>query len=1324
MKKCILLMSWLVFVGNLLANNSNYCFWRLNINQGLSHSNVTSILSDSRGLLWIGTAFGLNCYDRQAMKCYFHRNEDSTSLPGNYINFVIEDAQNNIWVSSSGGLVRYDRRQDAFVPAIADRKVYPKSYCHTAKGVLFGDDTQLYLYNYEKSVLEELPMKEKSQNFVGILSMGHWTDNCFLIVTQNLGVWEYNLEDGILRKSVFPLLSGITAAYVDAKQNLYVAAYRKGVFIFNKDGGQIHQLTTANSFLTDDTVIDMEERDGQLWMATDGAGIFLLDMEKPFSLASLSHNPEDVNSLPTNSIYCLYKDSRQNMWAGSMREGVFNMKEAFIKTYKNVSWGNSYGLSNQSVACLCKDRQGFIWIGTDGGGVNRYDPSSGTFIHFRSTYNGKVAAVVDYSPSELLISIYDKGVFLFNKQTGACAPFLIVDKPTNDKLCLSSSILMIYKMSDDRFLFTSQDSYIYDKRTDRFSILTTKEPPAQVSFLRLIDVVGDTAYFFHGNDLLKVDLKSNCLFKLFRIGDEEVLRVARRDANGLFWIGTDRGLRCFNPVTKRYEKIQTSLFDCVSCLFIENDRRVWLGTQSALFSYDIKDGTFLPWEESDGYLPNELSEICQDSGESPYFYLGGTHGLVQVDKAIRSGNDEHPELKLVDVILDGVSLWDQMDEIEKNLLISWDYKLLQIKVASLEKDIFRKKLFRYTIIEHNIQDKKVKTIETYSPIFSLDQILPGEYSIQVSCYTDTGEWSLPVQILHLNVAGPWYKDYRVILGAVVLLLGLLCWRVVVIIRRKEEKMKWSMSEMVQKANQEKIQFLINISHELRTPLTLIYAPLKKMMEKVEGNRISKEEQEYLKRQLTSVHKSANQMKNIINMTLDVNRIDDTQNALDKKPHALNEWIYSIVADFEYEFEAKQIRPAYQLDETIGLVEFDDIKCEAVISNLLMNALKFSPEGSVITISSSLTEQAVRVSVADQGIGLGDLDPNKLFSRFYQGEHHQQGSGIGLSYAKTLVKKQGGTIGAFNNLERGATFYFELPFSLSFLLLPESPVTDAALPPPLFFLTNAYSIVVAEDNDELRSFIVESLQDDFRTVYPAADGEEAWQIMTEKQADILVSDIMMPRMDGYELCRKVKTDEHTRHIPVVLLTARGDKDSTAAGYNQGADAYLSKPFDLDFLLAILRNQLRNREIAKQIQLEAPFPLVDDMPLQPTTVQSEEEFMPKLRKIVLDNLSSRELGIKFLTEQLGISRTPLYAKLKAYTQMGVNDYINQLRIEKSLELLLHPQLTIAEVSEMVGFEYQRYFSTLFKQMKGLTPRQYRQRYLEELAQKNSQGNRKDD
>ena len=763
---------------------------------------------------------------------------------------------------------------------------------------------------------------------------------------------------------------------------------------------------------------------------------------------------------------------------------------------------------------------------------------------------------------------------------------------------------------------------------------------------------------------------------------------------------TDNVLRYYDPESDIYKKIETQLFYSVSTLLLDDEDRLWIGAQNMLFSYHIRKDKFTIYGESDGFLPNELPFAYPPTSIAGNIYLGGVYGLVKVSKNISMQEEYPPVLELIDILVNGKSVSPELLGTSKTIKIPSDHFSIAIKVITKEKDMFRKRIFQYRVV-----GPVNSYTESYNPTLNLSTLMPGDYSIQVSCNTKNGDWSSSQELLCITVTPPWYKNTWIIAGMSVLLLGIVFITIRSIIKRKEFELTLQIKEHKQKSDEERIRFLINISHELRTPLTLICAPLKRLL-----NTSSKIEPEVMTKQLTNVYNQACQMKNLINMVLDVNKVKEHKNILHKKPYLLNDWVKSVCEDFKNEFEAKQITLVYSLDDTIGMISFDKPKCEIVLSNLLMNALKFTFSDTRVTVSTLVIEDAVRITVKDQGIGLNNVDIRKLFTPFYQGDHDQQGSGIGLSYAKALVEIHGGKIGAFDNEDRGASFYFELPVNTvleetsdtaiqlydngNCISIPEENVITQ-------ISTENYTVLIVEDKLELRLFLKNELWG-FKAVYTAEDGINALEVIRNKRPDIIVSDIMMPGMDGFELCKRIKQNIDTSHIPVILLTARTDSESTQTGYNQGADAYIGKPFELDLLVSVIRNQLKNREIIKQKYMNLGY-VAELRSSHQNNI--DDEFLIKLSKVINENLNNSELNIDFLTDKMAMSRTSLYNKIKALTGIGANDYINRIRIEKAVQLLTDTQLSITEISEEVGFTYQRYFSTAFKQIKGVTPTQFR-------------------
>lgn len=802
-----------------------------------------------------------------------------------------------------------------------------------------------------------------------------------------------------------------------------------------------------------------------------------------------------------------------------------------------------------------------------------------------------------------------------------------------------------------------------------------------------------------GNKVFQIINKNDSIQPLFQIDEKETITAIDCDGQNRIWVGTTAGIGYYNLKEKRYSKIDSQLFSDISALrYDPSSERVWICAQNQLYSYCIKDDKFIQWNRSDGFHPNEIIFTYQQRTmkKHRYLYFGGIEGLVQINTDIPEPNEPYPEIELCGVELNGQL---QTSDINiRNIKIPWKYNTLILQVHIKNKDIFQRVPFRY-IIKGDVD----KSIESYHPMLELSNLSPGKYHIEVSCMTKDGNYTMPIHLTDIHVTPPWYKtDWFIILCCIFLTGGIIVGMSIFNIR-KEVKIQKRLKEYRQYFNEKKIDFLIHINHELRTPLTLIYAPLKRLIDKNETQGLPS----YLMPQLQLIFNQAQYMREIVDMVLDWNSMEAGYSKLKIQKCKLDEWITNIVKDFTEEARQKGICIKLQMTTDIEEVWFDKQKCHTVLSNLLMNALKFSMPESCITINTRKLENKVRISVVDEGIGIQDSDITNLFTRFYKGNHKEKGSGFGLYYAKTIMEMHGGDIGAYNNTDKGATFYLELPLldinekaEATRLLQKEAPIVNTTQ--DLHFDCTGKTILIVEDEKELREYLIESFTGTFKKVYAADNAISALETCRKKQPSIIVSDVMMPQMDGFELCRQIKNDIRISHIPVILLTARYDQTGITTGYKSGADSYIPKPFDLAFLKVVVGNILKNRE-----KIHSQYVTVTGSPslLDLTNSKADEDFMKKINAVIHENLSDEGFSVQQLADAMIVSRSSLYSKIKIITGMGVNDYINRLRIEQAMSLLVNTNLNINEISCEVGFTYPRYFSSTFKNMTGMTPKQFR-------------------
>ena len=585
---------------------------------------------------------------------------------------------------------------------------------------------------------------------------------------------------------------------------------------------------------------------------------------------------------------------------------------------------------------------------------------------------------------------------------------------------------------------------------------------------------------------------------------------------------------------------------------------------------------------------------------------------------------------------------------------------------------------------------------------------PGTYNVKVSCTKRNGEWTEPHHIMTLKVPYPWYMTWWFIGVGFLLCLSAYLTSIYAINKRKAHNLKTAMQEREQKIYEEKVNMLINVSHELRTPLTLIMAPLKRLLKD-----IGTEDENFPT--LSRIHRQSRRMKNLLDMVLDLRKLEAGGSKLKREQVEYNKWIAESADDIVNEEKAEGINIVYDFCKAVGTAQIDKQKCDIVLMNILINAIKHSSSGDTIAIRTELTEEGfIRTSISDEGPGLGaDVDVEKIFNQFYQSNSEKYGSGIGLSYSKILVEMHGGNIGVENNVSKGATFWWDIPTDVENIsdeiearaylneLLGHSSEASNASSADECFNTKGMKLMLIDDNNDLLDFLKEALNQDFAEIITMTGGRAALtEMMHGKLPDIIVSDVNMPDGDGFWLCNQLKSNDKLSHIPFVLLTARGEDQSQSESYKLGADGFLAKPFEVETLMELIRGLLKRRSEIRKKYLD------NEEIAQADYGSDEERFIIMLNQIIADNMSNSALDQQLICRELGVSRALLYNKMKAITGAGAKEYITKIRIEKAKALMESTSLTIAEISDMTGFASQSYFSTAFKNYVGMTPSQYKQ------------------
>lgn len=1281
-----------------ISEAKQYFFQQIPSQNGLSSMVRCMEVSQEKGYVWIGTRSGIGRFDGYEQRRY---------LRGN-VTHILEDEEHTIWVITEKGVFRYNEIEDNFI-LVRDKDNNPviaSSLCLWEDGVIFGGRGRLYKYNYEDHIINLFHTLKPNGKY-HISNLYQWDSHTLLATNRWAKALFIDIATGNTRPVPFNS-EQIISLLIDRKGNVWVAHYNQGVSCYGRNGKQLQTYHTQNSPLKTNVVLSLEEHNGQIWMGTDGGGIHILNPQTG-KISTLRYIPGDRYSLPANSILCLYNDKSNNMWAGSVRNGLINIKEVGMKTYQDVLPGQNYGLSEKTILSIYQDNDNQIWIGTDGGGINLFDPATGKFHHILSTWEEKVASITGMDKNHLLVSLFSQGLFVFHKETHRYQPLVIINDSINDILCHRGKTVNVYQNTPETILMLSETPYKYHIGKKQFIPITKGKGITDiVGTLLPINSTGEDCYLHDLEHIYKINSSLNELELIFTCQTDTVFNSVSLDENGLLWIGSNYGLSYYNPVTKQYTLVPNTLINEISSLICDRQGRVWIGTEEKLFAYLIKEKKFILFGEPDGVVQNEYLEKPRLLSSSGDIYMGGVNGLLHINRHLPDEPALLPTLQLADILVGGERVYDRISN-DHQLSVNEKSKPIIIKIITRNKDIFRKPMYRYTITGLNGQN-----IYSYLPEINLSSLPTGSYHIKAACSTRNGDWTADYDILTLIVLPPWYKSGWFILSCTLFIFVSVILIFILLLRNKETKLKWAMKEHEQQVYEEKVRFLINISHELWTPLTLIHAPLKQLMDKLTADN-----ENYPL--IQSICKQSERMKNILNTVLNVRKMEVGQSTLHVQSIQLDEWAEQLISDFKPEASVRGITLVYQPEPEIQTLCFDKEKCTTILTNLLINALKYTPDESTISISTRLSEdKRVRISISDQGPGLKDVDTNNLFVRFYQGNNSRPGTGIGLSYSKILVEQHGGNIGAYDNKNfgsPGATFWFELPLNtepgnitlhpqeyLNTLLAPTQETESIPKQQEENKTAPNHTLLVVDDNKDLTDYLATALKDRFKTIWVAADGEEALRLCRKKRPHIVVSDIQMPRMNGYELCKQIKEDLEISHIPVILLTARNDEESQLYGYKNGADAYVTKPFEVSMLYAIICSQLHNRERMRTRYTDiGPLP----PPEEGTFSSADEEFLNRLNQIITEHLDNEQLGIPFICDKIGISRASLYNKLKALTDMGANDYITQIRMERAIWLILHTELSVNDIADKTGFSTARYFSTVFKQHTGCSPTQYREK-----------------
>jgi signal transduction histidine kinase/ligand-binding sensor domain-containing protein/DNA-binding response OmpR family regulator len=1317
-------------------------FSYISINEGLSQSTVFSIDQDKRGNMWFATYDGVNKYDGYAFTVYQHNEDDPNSIANDISRIVKTDSQGRVWIGTRDGLSRYDEEKDIF-----QNFFYEKNGKHLqVNGIEEISPEQLLISTPEGLIMFDI----KESKFIDdsfstamhktIASTLYRQDDQIYIGTSTDGLYTYSITQKTFEK-VIPILGTkqIQAILQQSPTRIWVATEGAGLFLINPKTKEIknylHSPSNPKSISSNYIRSLAMDSQNRLWIGTfNDLNIY---HEGTDSFASYSSNPVENGSLSQRSVRSIFMDSQGGMWLGTYFGGLnyYHPIRNRFKNIRNIPYKNS--LSDNVVSCIVEDKDKNLWIGTNDGGLNLYNPITQRFTSYtlqedesaRGIGSNNIKAVyVDEKKSLVYIGTHAGGLSILHRNSGQVENF----NQRNSQLVNENVYAILPDGEGNLWLGTLSALVRFNPEQRSFTTIEKEKDGTPVVSKQITTLFRDShkRLWIGGEEGLSVfkqeglDIQKASILPVSNV-TKLFTNCIYEASNGIIWVGTREGFYCFNEKDKQIKRYNTTNGlpnNVVYGILEDSFGRLWLSTNRGISCFNPETEKFRNFTESDGLQSNQFNTASYCRTSVGQMYFGGINGITTFRPELLLDNPYTPPVVITKLQLFNkvVRPDDETGILTKNISETKSITLKSWQTAfSIEFVVSN-----YISGQHNTFAYKLEGYDkewyylTDSRTVSYSNLPQGTYQFLVKAANSDGKWNPIPTALEIIVLPIWYKTWWALLIFFATFAGFITFVFRFFWMRKSMEAQLEIErrdkEHQEEINQMKMRFFINISHELRTPLTLILTPLQEIINKI-SDRWTRNQLEYIQR-------NANRLLHLVNQLMDYRRAELGVFELKAKKGNAHQLIQDNFLFYDKLARHKKITYTLHSELEDKEVLFDANYLELIVNNLLSNAFKYTESGQSITVTLKEENGWLLLQVSDTGIGIPINKQGKIFERFYQIESEHVGSGIGLSLVQRLIELHHGRIELDSEENKGSTFSVYLPQDLSVYKPSELASNDEQNEEEQVYSTNSKAmyfidtekvenesvesgdkkrgtILIVEDNNEIRRYLSNGLADLFNTL-EAGNGEEALEKLKDNEVDVIVTDVMMPVMDGIKLCKNVKQNIRTCHIPVIILSAKTDIKDQMEGLQMGADDYIPKPFSLAILTTKIQNMMRTRrrmldKYAKSLEVE---------PEKITFNAMDEALLKRAMAIVEKNMDNIEFSTDEFAREMNMSRSNLHLKLKAITGESTIDFIRKIRFNEAAKLLKDGRYTVAEVSTMVGFNTPSYFATSFKKYFGCLPTEY--------------------
>jgi signal transduction histidine kinase/ligand-binding sensor domain-containing protein/DNA-binding response OmpR family regulator len=1319
-------------------------FSRLGVNDGLPSNEVSCIYKDGRGFMWFGTGAGLTRFDGYEFRTFRHE-VDSAMFSEEYIYRISETADGKLWITYHDGEISvFDLISDRFLTlSQADapegiRSVFPDQ----GGNLLYSTDAgELRLLDYatRRNTTYEADSAEGCISDVVRRDGTIYLIRCSGLIEavdaeRNILAWRNDYlktEPAGRQFRLFVDSDGEIWAYMNPEHS-------DGLFRFNpRTGRWTHYAGNSQGKLTSALIRAVEEdAAGNIWIATDHGGINILNKQSE-NVSHLTNNPFDDESISQNSVICLFRDDTGILWCGTYKNGLCYYHESIFKFESlryPVTRVSEAGINDFN--CVYEDKEGNLWIGSNGHGLLRYNRATGEFRRFahdpadpNSISGNIVVCLAGDARGNLWIGTYMGGLNRFDGKR-----FVRYAVPELNADFAGSSVYSLYAHGKKLWIGTlGKGLCCLDTESMNITRLSASDSinPLlsdniySISKGRENEILVGTAV---GVNLVNAKTKAVTAFTGTKNGQssfcDKAINAVFIDSRNLLWIGSNNGLTMYDRAADRLYRLDktTGLPDNAVMSIVEDSRHtLWLGTKNGLLrlapsrngqEYSFRCTPYYEDEGIQGRIFNRNS-VCHTSANE--LILGGTNGLTVFNPLHIKYNTHTPEAMITGFFLqnhrilpnaayNGRIVLRQDICYADRLELSYDDRSFTLLISALDYFLPSKNKFSYKMEGF---DKEWTHVDASGRNITYTNLPPGSYNFLASAMNNDGVKSARPAMLHITVKPPfWLASWAIAAYAAVaaLFVYLTVKMIARIQNRKYKKDRERIAaDRLHEMDEMKLRFFTNVSHEFRTPLTLIMTPLERLL-KQETNPVNKS-------MLTLIHEHACQLLSLVNQLLDFRKIDAQGAQLQLSSGDIVTFLRNITLSFKEISEQKNIHFSFSSPFPSLLMSFDADKVFKIASNLISNAFKFTPGGGKITVSLQLEKSDDRqtmllVKISDNGIGIAPSHHELIFQRFYQvpsaGRETGVGTGIGLHICREYARICNGSVSVQSEPGKGSSFCLSLPFKEENIheVISQADAAGKTAPPPAEapYVEGRPSILIVDDHAGFRMFMQQSLAGVYN-VTVAADGEEAWNIALEKLPDMVVADWMMPALDGIELCRRIKNDIRTSHIPLILLTAKPAETGQLNGFEAGADDYIEKPFNMDVLQ---RRISRIIEYKNRMQQQFVRSMKGGIQLASLNINSlDEQLIRKAISLIEEHVADTELSVEWLSREMGMSRTNFYKKILSITGKTPIELIRTIRMKYAARLLEQGQMRVNEVALYVGINDGKLFRKYFKEEFGALP-----------------------